>query len=95
MDGDLRLLGHPAWAQGLTMKPRRYSFDGEMVTVAELALRVTCYSEPWLASALKAGCRSVMDLAVRFHAQGQAGRLKRLPGDRHRLRNFDTKRRLR
>jgi hypothetical protein len=66
MDGSFPFVG----LGGLTMKPRRYSFDGEMVTVEELSLRVTCYSEPWLASALKAGCRSVMDLAVRWHQSG-------------------------
>lgn len=41
-----------------------------MVTPAELSKRITAYSEPWLGAALKAGCRSVRDLAVRY-AEGK------------------------
>jgi hypothetical protein len=71
---------------------KRYLFDGVMVTAAELAERVTCYSEPWLAEALRAGCRSVMDLAIRFHRNGQRAHRARAPHQRHRLRSFDTRR---
>jgi len=44
------------------MAEKRYSFDGEMVTPAELARRVTMFSKSWLGEALRAGCRSVPDL---------------------------------
>lgn len=73
----------------------KYLFDGVEVTPAELARRVTCYSEPWLGAALKAGCRTVQDLAVRY-AQGrvrerQGGNIGRKTT---KLRAFDIRRRL-
>jgi hypothetical protein len=83
MDGSFPL----ARAGGLTMAPRRYSFDGEMVTAAELSKRVTCYSEAWLGEALRAGCRSIRDLAVRYYESG----LRRKQGERRghkKLRRF-------
>lgn len=84
MDGDLRI----PWDSGLAMpRVRRYKFDGQMVTVAELAERVTCYSERWLAEALKAGCRSVRDLAVRYYEGGQRKRAGEVQGRRG-LRKF-------
>lgn len=62
---------------------KRYMFEGEMVTPAELSRRITAYSKPWLGEALKAGCRSVRDLAVRYaagevrhKAGGQRGKRK-------------------
>jgi hypothetical protein len=61
------------------MAEKRYSFDGEMVTPSELARRVTAYSRPWLGEALKAGCRSTRDLAVRY----AAGVTREKAGGRH------------
>ncbi len=77
------------------MTPRRYSFDGEMTTPAELARRITCYSEPWLGEALKAGCRSVMDLSVRYAAGKTRERAAGNRGSKlTKLRGFDIRRRL-
>lgn len=71
MDGDLR-----TWDSGLApMSPRRYRFDGEMVTATELSRRVTCYSKTWLGEALKAGCKSIADLSLYF-AEGARRKAK-------------------
>lgn len=82
MDGS-----YPGFGSLAMPRVRRYSFDGQMVTVAELAERVTCYSESWLAEALRAGCRSVRDLAVRYY---EGGKRRREGEDRGRrgLRKF-------
>jgi hypothetical protein len=74
------------------MAEKRYRFGEDMVTAAELARRITCYSEPWLAEALRAGCRSVFDLAVRWYENGKRARRARAPSVKHRLRSFDTRR---
>lgn len=57
----------------------KYPFEGQEVTPAELAKRCTCYSAPWLAEALKAGCRSVRDLSMRY---AEARKRERLGGDK-------------
>jgi hypothetical protein len=70
-----------------------FTFDGQQVTVAEVAARFTCYGTTFLREALKAGCRSQRDL----QAYEQSSRARRLAGNRRgakvRLRSFDCRRR--
>jgi hypothetical protein len=54
-----------------------FTFDGQQVTVAEVAARFTCYSRSWLAEALKAGCRSSLDLS-RYYQQGRMRQRRQL-----------------
>lgn len=58
---------------------RRYPFEGAEVTPAELA-RCVCYSETWIAQALRAGCTSKADLARRYHESMQRKRAGNLRG---------------
>ena len=44
------------------MTAKRYPFEGEMVTPAELSRRVTMFSKTLLGLALRAGCCSIAEL---------------------------------
>ena len=56
--------------------PARYPWNGEQLTVREVAERVPAYGFKWIERALKAGASCMSDLA-RFEAAQQARALER------------------
>jgi hypothetical protein len=62
--------------------PARYPWQGEYLTVREVAARVTAYSKKTIERALRAGCQDMADLARMEAANYARSRERGLAGAR-------------
>jgi hypothetical protein len=66
---------------------RRYLFEGEQLTVPQVASRCTAYGKEWLRRALEDGCTTLADL----RAREAAGQQRMIVGQKKRNFIYGTK----